>query len=142
MSFSLRPFAALVDGKIVRFQDDETVAPGETILPVVADADPVLAVDEELTGPDYEVLVDKVRAYGRIVKNALGEMDSAQSLLRAFVLVLLDELNARADHTNAILTAIDNGSNLATVKSNIAAIGDFPQRTVAQLKTAMRAKIP
>jgi len=78
------------------------------------------------------------RAFAKALKDAL----SADGVLfRALVLVLVDELNAHADKENSILTAIDSGSTLAQVKTNIAAIADYPQRTIAQLKTAMENKI-
>lgn len=61
--------------------------------------------------------------------------------LRAVVLVALDELNAHALKLNAILDAVDGAATLAALKTAIAAIPDYPQRTPAQLKTAMQTKI-
>ena len=58
-------------------------------------------------------------------------------LMRALMLVLLDELNLHALKINAILTAINNGTTLAQVKTNIAAITDYPTRTKANLVTAL-----
>jgi len=75
-------------------------------------------------------------------KNAVSdEFDRAQSSMRAFAEVLVDELNARAAKTNAILDAIDAANNLASLKASIGAIPDYPQRTLAQLKTAVRGKL-
>jgi hypothetical protein len=62
-------------------------------------------------------------------------------LLRALLLIVLDEFNLHAEKINAILTAIDSGSTLAQVKTNIAAIADYPTRTKANLITAMTNKI-
>ena len=42
--------------------------PDLVLLPVAADPDPEIADDERLMGPNYEVLADKVRAYGTPVK--------------------------------------------------------------------------
>jgi len=68
MPFVLHPFAAVKDGHVVRFIDSEKdVRDGEVALPVVADADPVIADGERLWGPDFEVLPDMVRAYGKAV---------------------------------------------------------------------------
>ncbi len=68
MPFVLHPFAAVRNGNyIVRFQGDQTPLDGCVILPVVADPDPVLADGERLYGPDFEVLPDRVRAYGKAV---------------------------------------------------------------------------
>jgi hypothetical protein len=69
MPFTLYPYAAVRNGYVTRFINDSgDVAPGETALPVVADADPVLAPDEKIWGPNFEVLADRVRAYGTAVK--------------------------------------------------------------------------
>lgn len=70
-----------------------------------------------------------------------AELDQAEGALRAFMLAVLDEFNAHATKINAILTAIDNGGTLAAVKTNIAAIADYPSRTIAQLKTVLRSKL-
>jgi hypothetical protein len=67
MPFTLQPFAAVRGSYIVQFQGDETPLDGCVILPVVADADPALADGERIMGPDFEVLEDRVRAYGRAV---------------------------------------------------------------------------
>ena len=69
------------------------------------------------------------------------ELDQTQSILKAFAQVLVDELNNRADTTNAILDAIDNASNLSGLKTAIGQISNTPQRTLAQLKTAVRNKL-
>lgn len=60
---------------------------------------------------------------------------------KALLLVILDEFNAHASKINAILTAIDGAASFAAMKTAIAAIVDYPQRTPAQIKTAVAAKI-
>lgn len=65
MPFVLHSHAVLRDGQIVRFQSSDAVDEGETLLPVIADPDPVCGPNERLWGPEYEVLPDRVRAYGR-----------------------------------------------------------------------------
>ena len=70
-----------------------------------------------------------------------NDIDRAESFLRGFALVLLDELNAHSAKTNAILDAIDNASNLSGLKSAVGAISDLPIRTPAQLKTAVRSRL-
>lgn len=68
MQWTLRKFAVVDDrGTILRFQDDEKADRGERILPVVADSDPKLGEFEELWGPEYEVLPDRVRAYCKVM---------------------------------------------------------------------------
>jgi hypothetical protein len=70
-----------------------------------------------------------------------AQLDELEGVLRAFALAVLDEINLHAVRITAILDAIDNASNLAGVKTAVAAIPDVPQRTVAQLKAAIRSKL-
>ena len=85
MPFILQPYAALLDGYVVNFQDDDVPAgEGIVVLPVIADPDPPLAADEKLWGPNYEVLEDRVRAYGTAVKmepNEIVKLTFAQLLI-------------------------------------------------------------
>lgn len=69
------------------------------------------------------------------------EIDAIQTYSRAFAEVVLDEFNSHALKINAILDAIDSSNNLSEVKTAIEAISDYPQRTLAQLKTALRGKL-
>lgn len=64
-----------------------------------------------------------------------------ERVLRAFALLLLDELNLHAARITAILDAIDGASNLAGVKTAVAAIADVPQRTAGQIVDAIKAKV-
>jgi len=72
---------------------------------------------------------------------AAAQLQQVEDIQRAFMLQVLDEFNLHAEKINAILTAIDNGATLAQVKSGIAAIVDYPARTEAQLRTAIRNKL-
>jgi len=75
MSFVLHPFAAVRNGYVTRFIDDAAaVNENEVALPVVADPEPELAPDEILWGPDFEVMGDHVRAYGKAVKAQPDEL--------------------------------------------------------------------
>ena len=67
-----------------------------------------------------------------------NELDQLEGGLRALTGSILDELNAHALKLNAILDAIDGAGNLNEVKTAIAAITDYPQRTIAQVKTVFR----
>lgn len=64
-----------------------------------------------------------------------------QQYERAFAEVLLDELNAHATRMNAIMGTFDANTTFATVRTAMLAIADYPQRTLAQLRTAMRNKL-
>lgn len=70
-----------------------------------------------------------------------AEIDRVENVLRAIVLTIRDELNLHADKINAILTAIDGAATLAQVKAAILLIPDYPQRTIAQLRATVRAKL-
>lgn len=68
MPFILHPFAAVKHGYVTRFiASEKDVHEGEIALPVIADPDPVLGPDERIWGPEFEVLEDRVRAYGKPV---------------------------------------------------------------------------
>ncbi len=62
-------------------------------------------------------------------------------LVRALGLTILDELNNHALKLNEILDAADAATSLADFKTRMAAITDYPQRTPAQLRNAVRSKL-
>ncbi len=68
-------------------------------------------------------------------------MDAVEDYARAFALVVLDEINLHAARITSILNAVDNAATLAALKTAVATIPDVPQRTVDQLKTALRNKL-
>jgi hypothetical protein len=70
-----------------------------------------------------------------------NQLDGVENVLRAFMLTLLDELNAHATKINAILTAIDGAGTFSAMKTSIAAITDYPSRTGTQIKTTVRSKL-
>jgi len=75
---------------------------------------------------------------------ALALVDQAlpdSELLRAVLLTIFDELNLHALKINQILDAVDAATTLADLKTRVAAIPDYPQRTVAQAKAAVKSKI-
>lgn len=79
--------------------------------------------------------------YRNAAKAILSEVKSESAILRAFMLLVLDELNAHTAKTNAILTAIDGAASLAGLKTAVAAITDLPTRTANQLRTAIENKV-
>ena len=70
-----------------------------------------------------------------------AELDQLEGIMRAFALTLLDELNLHAAKITAILAAAENANNLASFKTAMNAITDMPQRTIGQLKNALRGKL-
>lgn len=63
------------------------------------------------------------------------------ALVRAVVLIVLDEFNLHALKINAILDASDAATSLADFKARVAAIPDYPARTKSQLLAAITTKI-
>jgi hypothetical protein len=87
---------------------------------------------------------DAVDAANLVLRRDAGvasQLDAVESIMRATVLVLLDEFNAHAAKINAMLTAVDNAANLADLKTAYGAIADYPARTVAQIRAAIRNKL-
>ena len=76
-----------------------------------------------------------------LAKDLLLAGVSAPIVLKAAVAVLIDELNNHANKINAILSAVDAATSLADLKTRVAAITDYPQRTLSQAKTSINNKI-
>lgn len=93
----------------------------------------------EMTAPE-KAAADAAALAARRTATA-AELDRVEGVLRATVLLLLDELNSHAAKINAILTAIDGAATLAALKTAVLAITDYPTRTVAQLRAAIVAKL-
>lgn len=68
-------------------------------------------------------------------------MQSQEDINRAFMLVCLDEFNAHALKIKALLDAIDASTTYANLKTGVAAVTDYPQRTELQLRNAVRGKL-
>jgi len=68
-------------------------------------------------------------------------MDQIEDVTRAAVLVIMDELNLHSTRMAAIIEAGANASSLANFRSAMQSIQPIPQRTAAQLKTAIRNKL-
>ena len=69
------------------------------------------------------------------------QIDQLEGYVRGSLLAILDEFNLHATRLVALLNAIDNNATLATIKTAVLAINDIPQRTVEQMKTAIRGKL-
>lgn len=68
-------------------------------------------------------------------------LEQPEAYPRGYALVALDELNAHALKTNAILDAVDAATTLADLKSRVSLISDYPQRTIQQMQNAVRNKL-
>ena len=71
----------------------------------------------------------------------VNQLTSVEDLMRALMLVILDEFNNHALKINSILDAVDAATSLADLKTRIAAIPDYPQRTADQIRTAIRNQL-
>lgn len=94
---------------------------------------------EEMTQPEKDAidLAEMQAARDLIVQ----QIDHVEDVLRAVVLMVVDELNRHADTTNALLDAIDAAGSLASLKGTVAGIQNLPTRTVAQVRSAIRNKL-
>jgi hypothetical protein len=72
----------------------------------------------------------------RIARDAIDGLRDTDHLIRAALFAIVDELNRHADKHNAIMSALSDFTTVADLKIRVAAIGDYPQRTRAQLKAA------
>jgi hypothetical protein len=87
-------------------------------------------------------MAQNLRAIERGKLAALVDAAHREVLItRAALMVCLDEFNLHALKINAILDAIDGATSLAALKTAIATIADYPQRTKAQLINAVKSHI-
>lgn len=84
----------------------------------------------------------EIDAYELARKDGIAaQFDSVDDIVRAAVLVIMDELNLHSTRLQQILDAAAAATTLANFKSGMAAIQPIPQRTAAQLKAAIRVKL-
>lgn len=110
---------------VVGWQSKYWIITGDVV--TLADAAARAAID----AADLQTMRDAV----------VAQLDQTEDVLRAFMLAVLDELNAHAAKINAALSAIDSSTNYSSLKTNIGAVADYPARTVANLRAAVRAKL-
>jgi hypothetical protein len=94
---------------------------------------------EEMTGP--EKLAADLAALEASRDSIVQQLDQQEDILRAFAGLLVDELNAHTERTNALLDAIDAAASLAALKTAAASIANLPVRDLSQLRQAIRNKI-
>lgn len=82
------------------------------------------------------LVLDRLRVVAKLTGTDLND-----KVLRSLLLTTLAEFNLHKDKLNQILNAIDASTDYATLKTNIAAIADYPTRTRPQLITAMTNNI-
>ena len=72
---------------------------------------------------------------------ALGDPGPACKLQRAAALALLDEINALRGWITSLKSAVAAATTLADMKTRVAALASMPDRTAAQVRTAITGKI-
>ena len=72
------------------------------------------------------------------INSGVADLDK---LLRASAGVTIDEINALRDWITSFKAAVAAATNLANLQTRVAALADMPDRTLAQAKTAIVAKI-
>lgn len=85
----------------------------------------------------------EINTYEAGLRDALTaqRFDNTEDILRASVLVIMDELNIHSTKLAAVLQAAADASSLTTFKTAMAAIQPIAQRSAAQIRTAIRSKI-
>ena len=71
----------------------------------------------------------------------VNRVDNIEDVLRASLLMILDELNLHADQLNQITGTVDGAANMGQFQANMQAVVDYPQRTIQQMKTVIRNKL-
>jgi hypothetical protein len=97
----------------------------------VANAGPVEMTQAEKDAVDTAILNTTRDA-------TTAQVDRVEDVLRASLLSILAEFNDHALRINEILDAVDAAVSLADLKVRVALILDYPQRTIAQIRTSIR----
>ena len=89
--------------------------------------------------PTAQQALDQLRLQANAALDA--QEDRFMLLIRSIVKLVADRDNQIANRFNALLTAIDNGSNLAAVKTAVATINDLPTFTLVQVRQAIKDQV-
>ncbi len=154
-------YAVVIDGAISEFREfdrppDLSHKTTMRVLPVEVTDPPFDPATQMRTGPVVTIEATRVtRVWAVRSKTAqeaaneiearrdvgIAPMDRDGRFERAFALLVLDELNLYAAKQQQVLTAAAQATSLADFKTRMGAITPIPQRTVEQLRSAIRAKI-
>jgi hypothetical protein len=69
-----------------------------------------------------------------------AQLDNAQRITKGLALTLLDEVNLLRDWITSFKAATAAATSLANLQTRVAALANVPERTAAQLKTAVYNK--
>ena len=111
------------------------------------DAATVAAIRDDVAGrlDELEDITRALESYGKnsIPLYVIYGKDSRREplILPEIITPRIDELNGRASTWNAILDAANASSNYSAFRSAVGSIPNYPQRTIAQMKTGVRNKL-
>lgn len=74
-------------------------------------------------------------------KDAIDGLDHSAKLLRAIIIVLLDEINSLRSWIRSFKTETAAATNLANFQTRVATLPNMPDRTTVQARTAIKASI-
>lgn len=94
---------------------------------------------EEMTTQEKATVDAAARARARDAVAA--QLEQQEDILRAFMLIVLDEFNLHAQKINALGAAIVNGASLAAIRTAVQQIGAAQERTEEQLRNAIKGKL-
>jgi hypothetical protein len=96
------------------------------------------AVDAAEVAAASQAVQDAMRVNGPILIDA---KNTEAAVLRAIVLLLIDELNSLRVWITSFKAATAAATTLANLQSRVAALANMPDRTAEQAKTAIKAKL-
>lgn len=94
---------------------------------------------EEMTVQEKAVVDASHRQAAR--NAAAAQLEQQEDILRAFMLIVLDEFTLHAEKVNALGQAIVQGASLAAIKTALQGLVALPVRTERQLRDAIKAKL-
>ena len=79
-------------------------------------------------------------AQAEALKALESELDNSERITRALALTILDELNRITTRIRTFDAAVAAATSLANLQTRVAALSSIPDRTVAQLKAAVKER--
>jgi hypothetical protein len=104
------------------------------------DAAPGIIAGLDLT-PGGLATRDNAREQERAVADLTSGSDKLDKLIRGVLLVALDEINVIREWLVSFKAEVAAATNLANLQTRVATLPNMPDRTAAQLKTAVGNKI-
>jgi hypothetical protein len=100
--------------------------------------------DEELAAQETQRQAEAAAAQAAEAAALLAmqsELDNAERITKGLALTILDELNRLSARIRAFDAAVAASTSLANLQTRTAALAAIPDRTAAQLKAAIKAKV-